>query len=92
MIADIGLRPESEAFVKKAESSTDGPKVVFAKTDVTDWAQLERVFDVAEKEFGEVPDVICPGAGIYEPVSFSLSTGGPRIFLYYTDRDTLLFC
>jgi 3-hydroxybutyrate dehydrogenase len=36
---------------------------------VTDWKQLEVMFEVAEKEFGEV-DVVCPGAGIYEPVRF----------------------
>jgi NAD(P)-dependent dehydrogenase (short-subunit alcohol dehydrogenase family) len=40
---------------------------VFLRTDVTVWKQLEQMFLVAEKEFGEV-DIVCPGAGVYEPV------------------------
>lgn len=34
---------------------------------MTDWPQLEKMFEVAEKEFGEI-DIVCPGAGVYEPV------------------------
>jgi hypothetical protein len=26
------------------------------------------MFEVAEREFGEI-DIVCPGAGVYEPVS-----------------------
>ncbi|KAL1606254.1 hypothetical protein SLS60_003656 [Paraconiothyrium brasiliense] len=62
LIADLSLRPEAQ----KLFSEYDGkgkPKAVFVKTDVTDWTQLERMFDVARKEFGTV-DVVCPGAGI----------------------------
>ncbi|OAP54966.1 hypothetical protein AYL99_10666 [Fonsecaea erecta] len=66
VIADISLRPEAQAFVDSA-AKKGGPKVVFQPTDVTDWAQLERTFEVAKKEFGAVPDLVCPGAGIYEP-------------------------
>ena len=36
---------------------------------MTDWKQLELMFEVAEKEFGEI-DIVCPGAGVYEPVGF----------------------
>lgn len=43
------------------------PRAVFQRTDVTDWQQLERMFEVAEQEFGEL-DIVCPGAGIFEPV------------------------
>jgi NAD(P)-dependent dehydrogenase (short-subunit alcohol dehydrogenase family) len=43
-------------------------RAVFQKTDVVDWEQLERMFEVAVREFGDV-DIVCPGAGIYEPVS-----------------------
>ncbi|OQU96051.1 hypothetical protein CLAIMM_02188 [Cladophialophora immunda] len=66
LIADISLRPEAQAFVNSA-AQKGGPKVVFEPTDVTDWAQLEKSFDVAKREFGTVPDLVCPGAGIYEP-------------------------
>jgi len=40
---------------------------VFHKTDVSDWGQLEDVFKVCETEFGSVPDIVVPGAGVYEP-------------------------
>ncbi|KAK2877311.1 hypothetical protein FQN49_001238 [Arthroderma sp. PD_2] len=64
LLADLALRPEAQELVDKYSSST--PRAIFQKTDVTDWVQLERMFDVAEKEFGEV-DVVCPGAGVFEP-------------------------
>lgn len=43
------------------------PKVIFHQTDVSDWEQLESLFDVCEKELGDVPDIVVPGAGLYEP-------------------------
>ena len=64
LIADLALRPEAQAVV---DTYTKSPRAVFQKTDVIDWRQLERSFEVAEKEFGEI-DIVCPGAGVYEPV------------------------
>ncbi|PYH80182.1 hypothetical protein BO82DRAFT_375848 [Aspergillus uvarum CBS 121591] len=66
LIADLGLRPEAQSLVNQYAASSKGPRAVFQKTDVTDWKQLEQMFEVAEKVFGEV-DIVCPGAGIYEP-------------------------
>ncbi|KAJ5947654.1 hypothetical protein N7466_000669 [Penicillium verhagenii] len=64
LIADLALRPEAKVLVEKHSS---GPvRAVFQETDVMDWVQLERMFEVAEREFGAV-DIVCPGAGIYEP-------------------------
>lgn len=60
LIADLALRPEAEKLLEEYKSS---PKAVFVKTDVKEWTQLERMFEVALKEFGGV-DVVCPGAGI----------------------------
>lgn len=34
---------------------------------MTSWPALERMFEVAEAEFGRV-DILCPGAGVYEPL------------------------
>lgn len=65
MIADLALRPEAQVLADKHQ--TGAARVVFQKTDVTDWQQLERMFEVAEKEF-TVIDIVCPGAGVYEPV------------------------
>jgi len=56
------------------EKHSAGPaRAIFQKTDVTDWMQLERMFEVAEREFGEI-DIVCPGAGVYEPVGAWKST------------------
>jgi NAD(P)-dependent dehydrogenase (short-subunit alcohol dehydrogenase family) len=65
LIADLALRPEAQLLADKHKT---GPaRVVFQETNVIDWVQLERMFEVAEKEFGEI-DIVCPGAGVYEPV------------------------
>lgn len=68
VIADLCLRPEAEELVAKYPLSGTGPKSVFVKTDVADWAQLDRMFEVAIEYFGGA-HIVCPGAGIYEPVS-----------------------
>jgi NAD(P)-dependent dehydrogenase (short-subunit alcohol dehydrogenase family) len=65
LIADLALRPEAKVLVDK--HSTGVVRAVFQETDVRDWLQLERMFEVAEREFGEI-DIVCPGAGVYEPV------------------------
>ena len=62
IIADIRLTKEAEEYVSAASN------VIFQKCDVTVWADLENVIAVSEKEFGDVPDVYVPGAGIFEPV------------------------
>lgn len=41
----------------------------FYKADASDWGQLEASFDVYDREVGGVPYIVCPGAGLYEPVS-----------------------
>lgn len=42
-------------------------KVVYKKTDVTDWKQLSELVDYAKSALGGV-DLMCNGAGIFEPV------------------------
>ncbi|KAI4635554.1 uncharacterized protein J4E87_000506 [Alternaria ethzedia] len=67
LIADLSLRPEAEQLVKKySTKEQERPRAVFLKTDVTDWPQLERMFEVGIQEFGKV-DIVCPGAGVYDP-------------------------
>lgn len=71
LLADLALRPEAEELVRKYDgkigSGENHPRAVFQRTDVTDWTQLEAMFTACEKEFGAI-DVVCPGAGVYEPV------------------------
>jgi len=73
LIADLALRPEAQVVVDKyAAKSSSSARAVFQETDVTDWLQLERMFKVAEQEFGEI-DIVCPGAGVFEPVSLAIA-------------------
>ncbi|KAL2216618.1 hypothetical protein M432DRAFT_524981, partial [Thermoascus aurantiacus ATCC 26904] len=72
LICDLRLHRDAIAWL---ESIRDGNKdaqssarVVFHKTDVTDWKPLEETFEVYKREFGGVPYVVCPGGRVYEPV------------------------
>jgi len=66
VIADLALRPEAQEVVNGSKGGK--ARAIFVKTDVTDWKQLQVAFDTALKEFG-VLDIVCPGAGVFEPVS-----------------------
>jgi len=66
VFADLALRPEAAAVVSKYSSTSSDAKAVFQKTDVTDWVQLDKMFEVAITHFGGA-DIVCPGAGVYEP-------------------------
>jgi 3-hydroxybutyrate dehydrogenase len=68
VIADLGLHKDASQWI----SSLDSPdRVVFQKTDVTDWSQIETAFDKCEAAFHSVPDIVVPGAGVFEPSSNS---------------------
>lgn len=68
LFADLALRPEAQELVSNHSNASQSPaKAIFQQTDVRDWKQLERMFHVASKEFRNI-DVVCPGAGVYEPV------------------------
>lgn len=68
VFADLALRPEAaELVAKHASSSETSAKAVFQKTDVRNWAELEEMFNVADRAFGGA-DIVCPGAGVFEPV------------------------
>jgi 3-hydroxybutyrate dehydrogenase len=73
LFADLALRKEAEESVKKHANSGDVlGRAAFQKTDVSEWKQLERMFEVAEMEFGGTgADIVVPGAGVYEPVGAS---------------------
>lgn len=68
VIADLRLAPEAEELVAAEKSGEGSARVVFKETDVTDWKQIQAAFDTAIAEFGEL-DIVCPGAGIFDPVS-----------------------
>lgn len=66
LIGDLKLTPEAEAFLHTTEVDAPG-SVVFRTCDVTDWKSLHALVSASVEEFGEVPDVYCPCAGIFEP-------------------------
>lgn len=66
VFADLSLRPEAEALVAKYSDAASSPRAVFVKTDVTSWPALSNMFSTTLSEFGDV-DIVCPGAGVYEP-------------------------
>ncbi|KAK2013501.1 NAD(P)-binding protein [Colletotrichum eremochloae] len=67
VFADLALRPEAQDVVARHAEATQGKgRAVFQQTDVREWTQLERMFEVADREFHGI-DIVCPGAGVYEP-------------------------
>lgn len=72
LIADIALHPSGQDWLSTIESENPASsRVKYVQTDVTIWAQLENLFDVAVSHFGVTPDIVVPGAGVYEPSSNS---------------------
>jgi 3-hydroxybutyrate dehydrogenase len=62
LIADLQLRPEAIETIEKY-----GPThAAFQKTDVTSWVDLTRAWNRAKELFSQV-DIVCPGAGVFEP-------------------------
>ena len=76
LVADLKLRPEAEDVFKKYRGNEDA-RAEFHETDVTNWGQLRAAFDAAMKAFGQL-DIVCPGAGTFEPVSISSPSVEPQ--------------
>lgn len=68
LIGDLKLTGEGEAFLRETEVDKPGT-VVFRTCDVTDWNSPRDLISASVQEFGEVPDVYCPCAGVFEPPS-----------------------
>ncbi|KAI9368017.1 hypothetical protein BJX61DRAFT_550761 [Aspergillus egyptiacus] len=60
LIADLRLTPEAESLV-------DGKTVIYLKTDVARWRELENIVAVSRDVLGDVPDVYVAGAAVFEP-------------------------
>lgn len=65
MIGDLALTDGAQEFMKSAEAAK-GPRILFRKTDVTIWSELEALFKFTETEVG-VADIVCPSAGMHYP-------------------------
>lgn len=67
LIGDLKLTPEAEAFLHATEASPRPGSVVFQACDVTRWQDLRALISASVRELGDVPDVYCPCAGVFEP-------------------------
>ncbi|CBX96040.1 hypothetical protein LEMA_P031920.1 [Plenodomus lingam JN3] len=68
LLADLHLRPEAQTLVSQYRNPHARPRALFQHTDVTHWPDLTALFTTAAAEFGRL-DIVCPGAGIYDPES-----------------------
>ncbi|KAI8222235.1 putative oxidoreductase [Colletotrichum sp. SAR 10_86] len=68
IFADIALRPEAKELIAKYPhpSKDESPSAVYRKMDQSNWAEVSETWELALKTFGRV-DLLCPGAGIWEP-------------------------
>lgn len=70
VLADLALHPTASDWIESL-SPVEKTRVVFRCVDVTDWNQLESAFDFCRVQFGGIPTIVVPGAGVYEPSSNS---------------------
>lgn len=66
VFADISLRPEAQDLVRQHDDASKSPRALFVETDVTSWPALRDLFATTLAAFGDF-DILCPGAGVYEP-------------------------
>ncbi|KAJ0117851.1 hypothetical protein J7T55_014301 [Diaporthe amygdali] len=67
ILADLKLRPEAEEVLSQYTNKAAGkPSAVFHKVDLANWAQISSLWNTALQTFPQI-DIVCNGAGIYEP-------------------------
>lgn len=67
VLADLKLRPEAEEVLLRYTTAQPGKSTaVFQKVDLADWAQISSLWKTALQTFPQI-DIVCNGAGIYEP-------------------------
>lgn len=76
VIADLRLHSLAETWIEQLPADRKG-FVAFRRTDVTRWKDLTAAMDFCSQCFGTAPDIVVPGAGVYEPSSNS----------FWEDRD-----
>jgi NAD(P)-dependent dehydrogenase (short-subunit alcohol dehydrogenase family) len=64
VIADIALTASAESLLA---SPPPGVKVLYTHCDVRSWASLSALFPFCLEQDLGVPDIVVPGAGIFEP-------------------------
>lgn len=73
VIADLKLTAEAENTLQKYSkdnAATNGAYAIFHPTDLVDWSQINSLWETALATFPQV-DIVCNGAGLYEPPASS---------------------
>ncbi|KAJ4328066.1 hypothetical protein N0V84_001434 [Fusarium piperis] len=69
VMADVRLRPEAQELLDKWSTVEEGKPIAhFHQTDISDWAQISSLWSTALEKLGRI-DILCNGAGLYEPPS-----------------------
>ncbi|KAF3767175.1 putative short chain dehydrogenase/ reductase [Cryphonectria parasitica EP155] len=70
IFADIALRDEAKALIAKFPhpAKEGGPSALYHVYDQSNWTSISQTWEFALKTFPRI-DILCPGAGIWEPPS-----------------------
>lgn len=63
LIGDLKLLPEAEQYISNAPKDS----IIFRTCDVSSWPSLHDLITASVTNFGSVPDVYVPCAGVFEP-------------------------
>ncbi|KAL1794396.1 hypothetical protein ACET3X_007817 [Alternaria dauci] len=61
LVADLRTTPDFDTFV------ADKSNILYVQSDVTRWADFDKIFGVCEKEWNDVPDGYAICAGLFDP-------------------------
>ncbi|KAK5072900.1 hypothetical protein LTR64_000691 [Lithohypha guttulata] len=67
LIGDLKLTSEAEEYISAQSNNDKATGVTWTKCDVKEWKDLHNLISKSLEVFGDVPDVYCPVAGVYEP-------------------------
>ncbi|KAI7773950.1 hypothetical protein LA080_009615 [Diaporthe eres] len=65
VFADVALRDEAKALIAKFPHPAP-VSAVYHRCDQSDWKSISETWEFTLKTFGRI-DLVCPGAGIWEP-------------------------
>ncbi|USP74965.1 hypothetical protein yc1106_02239 [Curvularia clavata] len=61
IVADIKTTPDFDTFATGKEN------IVYVQVDVTRWSDFDKIFEVCEKKWNDVPDAYAICAGLFDP-------------------------
>jgi len=61
LVADLKTTPDFDTFAAKKSN------ILYVQSDVTRWADFDKLFDACEKQWNDVPDAYAICAGLFDP-------------------------